>query len=293
MAKDIRDCRPALPFALVLVGMLLILLADISRPVAAQKISVAEVITKHLEAVGPAKAPATTRIIAGTSQVIFRTEPAGQAIGKGVLASEGPKNLVGMSFPSPVYPREQFGFDGKNFVAAFVTPGVRSVLGTFLMTNDVIFKYGLMTGALSTAWPLADPNFRNARVEYAGTRKIDGRATHEIKYVPKGGSDLKVSLLFDAETFQHIRTEYERVIVAQLDTRSMTNVQTRERRYKMIEEFSLFKKEGELMLPHIYTIKLTVDTQTGTFVAEWILKLTQFSFNEKIDPAAFTAGAAG
>lgn len=256
----------------------------------AQKLSAASVVSKHLDSIGPAKARAavTTRIIAGTAQVIFRTTPAGQAIGRAVLASEGPKNLLGMSFPSPVYPREQLGFNGTGFIAAFVTPGVRSVLGNFLMTNEVVFKQGLMGGALSTAWPLADLESRNARLDYVGIRKIDGRTLHEIRYRPHGGSDLKITLLFDQETFRHVRTEYERVIPAQLDTRSMTNVQTRESRYKMIEDFSLFKQEGELMLPHIYTIKLSVDTQGGTFLAEWTLKLIQFSFNEKIDPAAFS-----
>ena len=58
-------------------------------------------------------------------------------------------------------------------------------------------------------------------------------------------------------------------------------------RYKMVEEFSLFKLERGLNLPHIYTIKLTVDTTSGTFLAEWVIKLTQFDFNQKIDPIAF------
>ena len=88
-----------------------------------------------------------------------------------------------------------------------------------------------------------------------------------------------------------MRTEYERVIPAQMDTRSYTNVQTRESRYKMTEEFCLFKPEGELTLPHIYTIKLSVDTQAGTFLADWTIKLTQFSFNEKIDPNSFSVSA--
>jgi hypothetical protein len=59
----------------------------------------------------------------------------------------------------------------------------------------------------------------------------------------------------------------------------------------MIEDFSLFKEEGGLTLPHIYTIKLSVDTQGGTFLAEWTLKLTQFTFNEKIDPNSFSINA--
>lgn len=256
----------------------------------AQKLTPAEVVAKHLNSIGSTKvrAAVTTRIIAGTSQVIFRTEPTGQAIGRAVIASEGSKSLLGMSFPSPVYPREQFGFNGSSFIAAFVTPGVRSVLGSFLMSNDTIFKQGLMGGVLSGAWPLLNLESRNPELESLATKKVGDRTLYTLRYIPRSGSDLKITLFFDQETFRHVRTEYERVIPAQMDTRSYTNVQTRESRYKMIEEFSLFKPEGELMLPHIYTIKLSVDTQGGTFLADWTLKLTQFSFNEKIDPNSFS-----
>jgi len=260
---------------------------------AAQKIKPEDVVAQHLESIGSAKARAaiTSRIISGTSQVIFRTPPPGQAIGRAVLASEGVKSLVGMSFPSPIYPREQLGFNGNSFMAAYVTSGVRSVLGNFLMTHDLIFKQGLMGGTLSSAWPLLDLSARYSQLEYAGTKKVDERTLHELKYLPRGGSDLKITLFFDQETFQHVRTEYERVIPAQIGDRSYTNVQTREIRYKMVEEFSLFKPEGGLNLPHIYKVKLAVDTTTGTFLAEWVIKLTQFDFNQKIDQSAFSVSA--
>ena len=257
----------------------------------AEKIKPEEIVARHLEAIGPAKARASARIIAGTSQVIFRTPPPGQAIGRAVLASDGLKSLIGMSFPSPIYPREELGFNGNSFVAAFVTPGVRSVLGNFLMTHDLIFKQGLIGGALSTAWPLEDLANRNAQLEYVGLRKLDERTVHELRYVPRGGSDLKIKLFFDQETFQHIRTDYERVIPAPTGAREYGNVQEREIRYHMVEEFSLFKKESDLTLPHIYKITLTVDAQNGTFLADWTIKLTQFEFNQKIDPNSFSVSA--
>ncbi len=257
---------------------------------ARERIKPEELVARHLESIGSAKARAAvkTRIIAGTSQVIFRTPPPGQAVGQAVLASEGTKSLLGMSFPSPVYPREQLGFNGNNFTAAFVTPGVRSVLGNFLMTNNLVFKQGLIGGTLSAAWPLLDLAARNPQLEYVGTRKVDDRILHELRYLPRGGSDMKITLIFDQENFQHVRKEYESVIAAQMGNRSYTNVETRETRYKMVEEFSFFKSEGGLNLPHIYTIKLSVDAQGGTFLADWIIKLTQFSFNEKIDPNSFS-----
>ena len=259
---------------------------------AAAKVTGEELVAKHLESIGTAQARAAvkSRIIAGKSMVVFRTEPKGQAAGKAVLASEGARTLIGMSFPSPVYPREQLAFNGNSFVAAFVTPGVRSALGNFLMTHAQIFKQGLMGGTLSSAWPLLDLTGHNPRLEYAGQKKVNGSTLHELKYLSRGGSDLQVSLFFD-ETYQHVRTQYDRVIPAPTGSRAYGNVEEREIRYKMVEEFSDFKKESELNLPHTYKIKLTVDSQAGTFQADWVLSLTQFTFNERIDPASFSISA--
>jgi len=271
------------------VGLILVLMTGSAPRAAAQKITTEQLLARHLEAIGNAKARAaiSTRIISGTAQVIFRTTPAGQAIGKAVLASEGNKQLLGMSFPSPVYPREQLVFNGVSFMAAFATPGTRSVLGNFLMTNDAIFKQGMMCGVLSSGWPLLDAERRQATVEYLGAKNIDGRVLHELRYSPRGTSDLRITLYFEAESFRHVRTEYERVIPAPMGRVEYSNVQEREGRYKMTEDFSLFKPEGDLTLPHIYTIKLSVDTVNGTFLAEWTIKLTTFEFNQKIDQAAF------
>ena len=276
-------------FASLLAIAWALLLAAAAKS-SAQKLKPEEVVAQHLESIGSAKERAAikTRIISGSSQVVFHTTPVGQAVGRAVLASEGIKNLIGMSFPSPVYPREELGFNGNSFIAAYSTPGNRSSLGSFLMTHDLIFRQGLMGGTLSSAWPLLDLTARGAQLEYAGTRKVDNRTLHELKYTPRKGSDLKISLFFDQQTFQHVRTEYERVIAAPTGDRSYVAGVTRETRYKMVEEFSDFRKEGGLTLPHTYKINLTIDAPSGTFLADWTIKLTQFTFNEKIDPDSFT-----
>jgi hypothetical protein len=275
------------------IGSLLLLLFAGPHSFGIDKLKVEEVIAKHLASIGTEKLRSSirTRIIAGNSQVIFRTTPVGQAYGRVVLASDGLKNLIGMSFRSPVYPREEFGFDGHSFIAAFVTPGVRSSLGSFLMNHDLVFKHGLMGGTLSSAWPLFDLSQRRVQLEYAGLKKIDNRSLHEIRYMPRGGSDLKISLFFDEKTFEHVRTEYQRDIPASLGTRAYANVEERESRYKMVEEFSNYKTEQELNLPHTYKIFLIADAQSGTFSAEWLLELNRFRFNEEIDPNSFSIKA--
>ena len=161
---------------------------------AISKLTIEEVVAKHLESIGSAQSrkTATTRIISGRSFVVFRTAPTGQASGKAVLASDGPKNLIGMSFYSPVYPGEQFSFNGHSYLSAFVTPGVRSSLGSFLMIHDFIFKHGLMGGTLSSAWPLLDLSGQKARLEYGGLKRLKDQSFHEIKFQPRAGSELSL-----------------------------------------------------------------------------------------------------
>src|SRR2546429_9055051 len=132
----------------LIVCFVSVFIVSTSRSSVADKIKPEELVARHLESIGTAKARAaiTTRIISGTSQVIIRASSPGQAVGKAVLASDGAKILFGMSFPSPIYPREQLGFNGNSFMAAYATPGVRSGLGNFLMMHDLIFKQGLMCG---------------------------------------------------------------------------------------------------------------------------------------------------
>lgn len=291
--SNMKTARVAQQSAITLSVCLTLVFGASAQSSKADKLKPEEVVARHLESIGTARARAavTTRIISGTSQVIIRTPPPGQAVGKAVLASEGVKSLFGMSFPSPVYPREQLGFNGNTFMAAFSTPGVRSGLGNFLMLHDIIFKQGLMCGTLSSAWPLLDLGSHHAQVDYVGTKKVDDRTLYELKYLPRGNSDLKVTLFFEPETFRHVRTEYERTVSAPMGKVEYTNVQERDARYKMVEEFSLFKPEGGLTLPHIYTIKVSIDTVNGTYVAEWTIKLTQFEFNQKIDQSAFNVSA--
>jgi len=65
----------------------------------------------------------------------------------------------------------------------------------------------------------------------------------------------------------------------------------RESRYKMVEEFSNFSKEGGLTLPHAYLIRFDLDAPGGTsFRAEWKFGLAQFAYNQPIDPGTFVVG---
>jgi hypothetical protein len=254
---------------------------------AEDKMKAEDVIAKHLEAIGTeaAREAAETRIIGGTSRAIFKARSTSGAIdGQVVIASNENKVVLGMKFEAPNYPGERFGFDGKKLTIGYLTPGVRSQLGLFALTNSEIFKEGLVGGTLTSAWPLLNLSERKAKIEYGGTDKVNDRPAHKLKYYPNKGSDLKITLFFDAETFQHVRTQYDRVIGARLGTGGVdSSAGQRETRYKIIEDFGNYKEEGKLKLPHSYKLQLEIEKTGGNSLDRWEMNLDQFSFDQEID----------
>ena len=273
----------------IVVALLLLSPLCGTKQAQAQKLKAEEIIAKHLEALGGAETlhSVTTRIESGTVVATFKTPTTAELGGRAVLASEGQKNVLAMIFQNSTsnYPHEKVGYDGRDVSGSYVRPGIRSTLGEFLLTHKNIVKQGLFGGSLSQAWTLLDPD-RKIKVEAGGSKKIGDRQAYVLKCYPTG-SDLKVTMYFDAETFQHLRTEYERSVVAQMGSNPETSASQAETRYKLTEEFSDFKKEGGLTLPHGYKIQLEILGRNGSFRAFWDLTLSQFQFNQKIDPVTF------
>lgn len=264
------------------------------------KMSVAEIVSKHLESIGPAssRTPAGGRVIGGTTQVTFRSRGIAQTNGGAVLASDGTKSMVTMKFDSSQYPYEKIGFDGSK-VTSYQLPGAAySNLGSFARANPAMFKEGLVGGVLSSAWPLLDLSARKVKLEYAGTKKVNSRELVEVRYVPRGGSDLKISLFFDPETFQHVRTTYKKEMSAQMSRGGLGSTQTGVDRtgegsagqsnttYELVEEFSDFKIEGGMTLPHIYKIHLA-QQGSATQISDWVMTLVTFAFNQLLESKDF------
>jgi hypothetical protein len=280
-----RRARTALACLAVVAAVL-----TCPRSRAADKLTPAEVIAKHLDAIGApeSRASVTSRVITGTVVATFRSPSAGQVPGRAVLFSQGEKHAIGMVFDGVAnYPQDKIGFDGDDVSTSYVLPGRRSTLGEFLMTNKSVVKQGLIGGALSQAWPLLDADPKKAKLEYAGLKKVGDRPAHALRYLPRGGSDLNITLYFDAETFQHLRTEYTRTLAAQMGTDPNNSARQRESRYRMVEDFSDFRKESGLTLPHRYKLGLEITLPGGSYIMDWEMELTKFAFNQPMDPKSF------
>ncbi|HVF50918.1 MAG TPA: hypothetical protein VNA19_12570 [Pyrinomonadaceae bacterium] len=270
---------------------------------AAQKMKPEDVVAKHLAAIGADADRAAVKniVIAGTSLLTLTSPGKGQNSGEVVLFSEGQMNMVGIKFYNPDYPHDKFGFDGTKMTVSYIKPGIRSTLGDFIYNRDFFLKQGLFGGTLSTSWPLLNMASREAKMEYGGTSKIKDRLVHELKYSPRKGADMRISMFFDAETFHHVRTEYKQTVSGQLGgttNRASSGAEgdksgQRDLHYRLVEDFSDFKKEGKLTLPHTYKIGLSLERQNGnSYIAEWELKLVRFSFNQQLEPSFFDAIAA-
>jgi hypothetical protein len=272
---------------------------------AQEKLKVEDVVSKHLGAIGSTEARSATKsiIAVGDAKALSRSAAVRDIVGVSQVVSEGDKVVLAMVFNSISYPYEKAGYDGnKMTVALLEATGQRTALTEFLASQQAIFKEGLIGGTLSSAWPLLNAAAKDAKLSYGGTKKVNDRLAHEIKYTTRK-SDMKISLFFDAETFQHVRTEYSYQTSARMGARpssgpiaSMgsgatsaagtdTGSQTMNR-YKLVEEFSDFKPAGQLTLPHTYKLRLTVDAQK-TLLLEWVMNFKQFTFNEEIDDNVF------
>ncbi len=253
------------------------------------KIKTEDLINKHLDSIGTKEARmAVSSIMAvGKSKAVSRGRSAGETTGIVVIASTGKKNLIGMKFDNNDYPFEKMGYDGDEFSVGFVQPGQRTTLGAFLLTNKKTFRVGILGGVLSTGWELLNYDPKIGKLKCGGTKKINDVNLYKCSYDPKKGSELDISLFFDSESFQHVRTEYRRVISGGQGISVDQSARQSEVRYLFTEDFANFKETNGLTLPHDYTISYERTGGGGGSDMEWRMEFSQFAFNTEIDDKDF------
>jgi hypothetical protein len=259
-------------------------------PIPQDKIKAEDVVAKHLAAIGPADALAAVKsiIAIGNCKSFSRMSSIRELGGVSQFASEGDKVLLAMLFNSTIYPYEKVGYNGQNQTVSILPDGKRSFLVAFLASHDAPVKQGLIGGVLSTAWPLLNAGAEMPKLSYSGTDKINNRKVHKLKYDPRKSGGLQIILFFDAETFQHVRTEYQYSISARMGVIAERSISQLESRYRFVEDFSDFKAEGKLTLPHTYKISYTIEEQNNTQELYWTTNFSRFAFNEEIDIKAFS-----
>lgn len=269
--------------------LFVLLLAAI--PAFAQKLTADEVIAKHLDSIGKAETRTgiQTIVMTGEATAKFLSQKDLVLNGRIVFASAGEKNFLGIGLNSNNYPGEQFIYDGKKAKVAFTQNGKRSSLGEFIQSNDLLLEDSLLSGVLSSSWVLSNLATKKSKLSFEGIKKINGKEVYMLSYSRKGSGDLSISLYFDKETFHHVRTEYKRVTSAGIGTSPDQSSKFSEVRFKVAEDFSDFKEEKGLTLPHGYRILYSEEgvRSTGNVEIEWTFNLLEFAYNEKLDPGTF------
>ena len=259
------------------------------RSVNADKMKPEEVVAKHLNSIGndAARAAVKSRIIQGTAIATMRVGGSGQIEGGSVLASTGERSLVSAVFNNPEYPYERMGYDGKKVTVGELKPGIRSTLGKFFQQYEMPLKEGLLGGVLSSSWPLYDTANRPVKLKYSGLKEIDKRKVHVLEFDAKNDAGLKTRLYFDAETFRHVRTEYERRMVQQMPDQPSVTQQQGDAITRLTEDFADFSEESGLTLPHTYKLTLSMESLNRRFLQDWVFTLTKFNFNQAIADTEF------
>jgi outer membrane lipoprotein-sorting protein len=256
-----------------------------------QKLTVEEIIAKQLDSIGTKEKRAEIKNMmilgtAGSNVLRSATFNFSNISGYAVFLSETNKIYYGMKFDFINYPFDEIVYDNKSVDTAYIKPGQRSALGYYIVNNRDIVKEGLLGGSLSTSWSLLDLSAHNASVGSDGKKKIDGKETYVLNYSFKGTSPLSIKLYFNAENFQHVRTEYTRSFPAPFTGVANESSFQTQTIHKLTENFTGYKTANGITLPHSYRINLLLDGKV-TDEIEWRFEFSEFRFNQKIDPTSF------
>jgi hypothetical protein len=209
--------------------------------------------------------------------------------GKAVVASDGGKTNFLFKINTNGYRGEQFICDGnKTSVAGTYSDKTRSEFGDFVLAQNVVLREPLLGGVWTSGWPLLDLAAHQAQVQSEGIKKVDGRNLIALRYRPKKGTDLGITLYFDPQTYQHVMTAYKASQQTGLGEGELETARKQPTRYEIEERFSDFQTVDGLTLPTHYDLRFTEEQESGfTKSVEWEVRATNISNNLTIDPRSF------
>jgi len=265
-------------------------MATLTGPVLAgpdDKPTAETIVARHLESLGwsDAKAAQALRVAEGRCHFLIQRGGAGSLEGKTVVASEGRRYSVDLRFPSSEYPGETLAYDGQKIQVGFIQPRARSPLGDFLNTYDVLLKEGVISGVLSTAWPLFDVAGRRPKLKYDGLKKVADRSLHQVSYkAARGQGDVDVLLYFEPETFRHVRSEYRLALTPSMSSAIDKSASQQDTRYQIEESFAEFETAAGLTLPRRWTLTLRMGGPSTDALWRWDTAIEKVSTAGVVPP---------
>lgn len=274
-----------LEFTLVLTGLSW-------NTAAMEKMKIAELVEKHLAAIGTSEARAAIRdrFAKGTATASITPPEIRNAVfvphkgqspseirtskGNAVLVSEGKSVRLDLHFSEPNSELNLELLNGELKAGILgQMPGFREVL-----------KKGLIGGILTTSWVMFDAAGAGSRLKYKGLKKRNGEDFHELQCTDqKALGNLRVLIYFDPLTFRHVLTEYRYVQGPYRFSRGAGYGTTD----TLMEEFADFSVVDGITLPHTYRLRHTRNVNSHLTVTEWSVAFEEIRHNRQLDANAF------
>src|SRR6266567_3916894 len=194
------------------LGSILVTLAFISTAFAGDKVTVEDLVSKHVDSVVTAKMDKTPLGRAGSGAAVrdILLGGAGHREGKATFVSKDNSFQLVLDFNSAEYQGEQYTWDGSHSRVSANGVDKFSALAQFVQMHDVVLRDGLLGGTLNNGWAMFTLKDHNPKLHYDGLKKFNGKQAHQITYTPKkSDNDMTIRLYFEPETFRHIGSTYE------------------------------------------------------------------------------------
>lgn len=257
---------------------------------AGDSLTAEDVVARHLASIGTpeARAGIKSRVVQGSAVFKVVVGGGGELSGTTGMVSEGRKQRFVMKFQQN-YRGENFLYNGDKVSVGFSNADqTRSGLASLVYAQDAILKEGLFGGILSTGWALLDVSGRQPKLTYDGLKKIDGRELHRLTYQPRKGTDLKIQLFFNPETFHHVMTVYLLEVGNNLGRTVTESPSFKTDRTTLEERFDGFTIVDGITLPNHWSFQYTRELPSGkTTVFNWDVKEENIQQNVTLDPRNF------
>ncbi|MFZ0428331.1 MAG: hypothetical protein WAO20_09455 [Acidobacteriota bacterium] len=255
-----------------------------------EKLTVDELIEKHLASIASPDRLAERHSFALKGQVIFRITIGGSGGSGGmaqIVSKDKAYNIL-FKFDSTAYQGEHFVTDGKKARALYSVTNQRNPMAEFLQSQRGLLTEGLFGGTLTTAWALLDVPGRKPRLKYRGIQEVDGRQLYELDYrVRHGNTDSKNRLYFEPETFRHVLSIYEVTIPAPMGANPTDSSRQRTSRFTLEERFAYFREFDGFTVPAAWTVEFSQLTGSGNLTMQWESRFTQSAVNMQVPPNLF------
>lgn len=244
-----------------------------------QALTGAEIINKHLAAIGGKEALSKIKSRVAVGTVKKESEPDAQM----AIMSEAPNRVSAMYvFKDYTW---QLTFDGKNVIfrptitkeGALLERKYREMLATGALFNSISL-YNILTETESD----------NLKFEAKGTKKIKNRNAYMVEV--KRGKDKPLRLYFDQETFMWVRTDYGSISYAKSMGKFTNDVVQHGEDQTDIDfsfETSDFKEIDGVKLPYKFeqTVAFPLIKQKSAGTISGVIK--EYRHNLTIDPKMF------